>query len=146
MKNVYDGNVTTDGKGFATVQLPRWFEALNKDFRYQLTSLSGLQEVAVAREIQHNRFTIQSEKPHSKVSWQVTGVRHDPYANAHRIQVVVPKEGGAEGTYLHPQLYGQPPSKGETALPGIARKMPKLKASPSPASVQAPPIHPRRLP
>jgi hypothetical protein len=131
MMNVYNGNVTTDEKGFATVQLPRWFQALNKDFRYQLTSLSGLQEVAIAREIQDNRFTIQSEQPHSKVSWQVTGIRHDPYANAHRIQVVVPKEGSAQGKYMHPQLYGQPPSKGETALTGIARTMPKLKASPS---------------
>ena len=133
MMNVYDGNVTTNAKGFATVQLPKWFQVLNKDFRYQLTSLSGLQEVAIAREIHDNRFTIQSEKPHSKVSWQVTGIRHDPYANANRIQVVVPKEGKAEGKYLHPQLYGQPHSKGETALPGIARKMPKLKAPASPA-------------
>jgi hypothetical protein len=63
-----------------------------------------------------------------EVSWQVTGIRHDRYANAHRIQVVVPKEGRADGRYLHPQLYGQPQSKGETALPGIARRMPKLKA------------------
>jgi hypothetical protein len=47
--------------------------------------------------------------------------------------VVVPKEGSAQGKYLHPQLYGQPRSKGETALPGIARGMPKLKAAASPA-------------
>jgi hypothetical protein len=144
MMNVYNGNVTTDGTGFATVTLPKWFQALNKDFRYQLTSLSGLQEVAIAREIHDNRFTIQSEKPRSKVSWQVTGVRHDPYANAHRIQVLVPK-GSADGKYMHPQLYGQPQSKGETALPGIAQKMPRLKAPASPGSVQAPARHPRRL-
>src|SRR5262249_2845278 len=51
LTNVYSGNATTNGKGYATVKLPSWFQALNKDFRYQLTSLSGLQEVAVAQEI-----------------------------------------------------------------------------------------------
>jgi hypothetical protein len=135
MKNVYDGNITTNAKGFATVQLPRWFQALNKDFRYQLTPIGHNAwdaRAVVWNEIKDNRFTIRSE-PHVKISWQVTGVRHDPYANAHRIQVVVPKEGSADGKYLHPRLYGQPQSKAETALPGIARRMPKLKAPVSPA-------------
>jgi hypothetical protein len=136
MKNIYDGNVTTNGKGFATVQLPRWFQALNKDFRYQLTIVGTRGwRARVVKQIAHNQFTIQTDLPRVKVSWQVTGVRHDRYANAHRIQVIVPKEGKAEGTYMHPQLYGQPQSKAETALPGIARKMPKLKA---PASLALP--------
>jgi hypothetical protein len=140
MKNVYDGNVTTNAKGFATVTLPKWFQALNRDFRYQLTPIGhnawGARAV-VWNEIKDNRFTIRSE-PHVKISWQVTGVRQDPYANAHRIQVVVPKEGSAEGKYMHPQLYGQPQSKSETALPGIPRKMPKLKAPASPLLTKQP--------
>jgi len=37
MKNIYDGTVTKDGSGHAMVTLPDWFEALNRDFRYQLT-------------------------------------------------------------------------------------------------------------
>src|SRR5262249_10565222 len=39
LTNVYSGNATTNGKGFATVTLPAWFQALNRAFRYQLTSL-----------------------------------------------------------------------------------------------------------
>jgi hypothetical protein len=135
MKNVYDGNVTTDAKGFATVILPKWLQALNKDFRYQVTVVGKAHwdaKAAIWQEIRNNRFTIRTDQANVKVSWQVTGVRHDPYANAHRIQVVVPKEGKADGKYLHPQLYGHPQSKGETALPGIPRKMPKLKATVSP--------------
>jgi hypothetical protein len=112
MMNVYDGNVTTDGKGFATVRLPRYFQALNKDFRYQLTPIGhnawGAQAI-VWNEIRDNRFTIRSE-PHVKISWQVTGIRHDRYANAHRIKVVVPKAGADNGKYLHPELYGKPAS------------------------------------
>lgn len=111
MKTIYDGIATTDAKGFAVVKLPVYFQALNKDYRYQLTSLSGLQQIAVAKEISHNRFTIQSEKPNSRVSWQVTGIRHDAYANAHRIQPVQEKAAADQGKYLQPGLYGQPPSK-----------------------------------
>ena len=95
MKNVYDGVVTTDRRGYATVRLPRWFQALNRDFRYQLTPIGDLVLVAVAKEIERNAFTIRSAKPHVKVSWQVTGIRHDPYANAHRIRVVERKQGDA---------------------------------------------------
>jgi hypothetical protein len=122
MKNIYDGNVTTNGKGFATVKLPAYFQALNKDFRYQLTSLSGLQQVAVAKEVKNNRFVIQSEKPNSKVSWQVTGIRKDAWANAHRIQTVVPKTGSADNKYLHPELYGKPLTKSVVVLPGMDGK------------------------
>jgi len=123
MMNVYNGNVTTNGKGFATVKLPDWFGALNKDFRYQLTPLGhngwGARAV-VWNEIRNNRFTIRSE-PHVKISWQVTGVRHDPYANVHRIQTVVPK-GGADGKYVHPRLYGKPMTKSVVVLPGMDGK------------------------
>lgn len=111
MKDVYDGIATTNAKGFAVVKMPNWFEALNRTFRYQLTSLSGLQNVAVAKEISHNRFTIQSEKPRSRVSWQITGIRHDAYANAHRIPVVQEKPQAAQGKYLHPELFGKSISK-----------------------------------
>ena len=39
MKNVYDGVIELDNKGEAKVQLPEWFSALNKDYRYQLTAI-----------------------------------------------------------------------------------------------------------
>jgi hypothetical protein len=95
MKNVYDGVVTTDRRGYATVRLPRWFQALNRDFRYQLTPIGDLVLVAVAKEISGNSFTIRSARPLVKVSWQVTGIRQDAYANAHRIRVVERKQGDA---------------------------------------------------
>ena len=39
------------------------------------------------KEIANNHFTIRTDQPNVKVSWQVTGVRQDAYANAHRIPV-----------------------------------------------------------
>jgi hypothetical protein len=110
--DVYSGNVTTNARGFATVRMPRWFQALNESFRYQLTSLSGLQQVAVAKEMHRNRFTIQSQRPHSKVSWQVSAVRHDRYAKANPTRVIVPKSKADQGKYVQPQLYGKPRSDG----------------------------------
>ena len=47
-----------------------------------------------------------------KVSWQVTGVRHDVYAEAHRIPVEEKKTEKEQGSYLHPELYDQSEEKG----------------------------------
>lgn len=87
MMNIYNGSVTTDKHGLATVTLPDYFEALNRDFRYQLTPVGQFAQAMVAEKISGNRFVIRTSKPGVEVSWQVTGVRHDRYANEHRIQV-----------------------------------------------------------
>ena len=87
MMNVYSSNVTLDGNGEATVQLPPWFEALNRDFRYQLSCLGGFAPVYVAAEIANNAFRIAGGTPGLKVSWEVTAIRHDAYANAHPMLV-----------------------------------------------------------
>jgi hypothetical protein len=112
MMNIYNGNISTDAKGEAVVKLPDWFEALNKDFRYQLTPIGQFAQVIVGEEVKGNRFTIKSDKPNVKVSWQVTGIRKDAYAEAHRIPVEEAKEGDEKGKYLYPEELGQPESKG----------------------------------
>ena len=112
MMNVYNGNVELGANGEAVVELPEWFEALNRDFRYQLTCIGGFAEVYIAEEIVGNRFKIAGGKPGLKVSWQVTGVRHDPWANVHRIEVEVDKPERERGTYLHPEAYGVPEELG----------------------------------
>jgi hypothetical protein len=121
MMDVYNGNVVTDGKGFATVKLPGYFQALNRSFRYQLTIVGrSFAQAIVWKEIAGNRFTIKTNQPNVKVSWQVTGIRHDAYANAHRIPVVVEKPAAEQGKYLHPELYGKPSSA--SVVPKIATK------------------------
>ncbi|MCF6192440.1 MAG: hypothetical protein L3J76_04835 [Candidatus Hydrothermae bacterium] len=118
MKNIYDGVVTLDANGEAWVQLPDWFEALNKDFRYQLTPIgAAMPNLYIAQEIQNNRFKIAGGVPGMKVSWQVTGIRHDPYAEAHRLPVEEWKRPEERGYYLHPELYGYGPDR------SVARKL-----------------------
>ncbi len=106
MMNIYNGNVVTDKYGRATVVLPEYFTALNRDFRYQLTVLGQFAQAMVAKEIQHNRFMIKTNRPGVKVSWQVTGIRQDAYANAHRIPTEEEKPPQERGRYLHPELFG----------------------------------------
>jgi hypothetical protein len=112
MMNIYNGNVTTDAQGDAVVSLPEWFETLNRDFRYQLTVVGQFAQAIVAGEVAGGQFSIKTDKPNVKVSWQVTGIRQDAWANAHRIPVEVEKPEVERGFYLHPELYGAPEEKG----------------------------------
>jgi hypothetical protein len=98
MMNIYNGVVVLDAHGEAEVQLPDYFEALNRDFQYQLTPLGSYAPIYIAREIKGNQFRIAGGAPGMKVSWQVTGIRHDAYADANRIQVESPKSPDERGT------------------------------------------------
>jgi hypothetical protein len=104
---VYAGTVTTDADGEATVELPGYFEALNRDLRYQLTPLADAR-AWVKREVAGNRFALATSEPNTKVSWQVTGVRQDAYAKAHPLEVESRKTGREKGRYLNPLEHGQP--------------------------------------
>ncbi|MGV8041052.1 MAG: hypothetical protein AB2L07_13550 [Thermoanaerobaculaceae bacterium] len=124
MLNIYNGNTATDDRGFATVSLPDWFEALNRDFRYQLTVIGGgaWAQARIAREVEGGTFVIQTSVPNTRVSWQVTGVRQDPFANANRIPVEEDKPETERGTYLHPEAWGQPAERGLDALAKTSMK------------------------
>lgn len=132
MKNVYDGVVALDQNGEAVVELPDWFSALNKDFRYQLTAIGApAPNLYIAQDISDvltnnssdssknnnsSHFKIAGGTSAMKVSWQVTGIRKDPWANANRIQVEEDKPAKEQGYYTYPELYGQPEEKGMTRL------------------------------
>src|SRR5918997_6839087 len=97
MKNVYDGVVVLDRKGKAEIELPDWYGALNKDFRYQLTAIGAPgPNLYIAEEISeantknssktssnknnnNSHFKIAGGTSGMKVSWQVTGIRKDPW-------------------------------------------------------------------
>jgi hypothetical protein len=110
MKTVYDGVATLDSGGEAWIELPDWFEALNGDFRYQLTCIGGFAPVYVDERIKDNRFRIAGGEPGMDVSWQVTGIRHDRFAVEHALEAEPEKSGRERGKYLHPEAYGLPRS------------------------------------
>jgi len=144
MMNIYAGNVVTDSRGFASVTLPDWFEALNRDITYQLTTV-GQQADA------WHGFAIQTGKPNVKVSWQVTGIRQDAWANAHRIPTEAEKAPAYQGHYLHPELFGHAgePSIPPAAVGGVARLvvLGAARLTPeSPPPSPHPPQTPQRFP
>ena len=47
-----------------------------------------------------------------EVSWQVTGIRQDPYAEKHRIPLEEEKSANDRGKYLHPDVYDLPGTRG----------------------------------
>jgi hypothetical protein len=112
MKDMYDGNVVTDGNGDAVVKMPAWFQSLNTEFRYQLTVIGQFAQAIISSELANNQFSIKTDKPNVKVSWQVTGVRHDAYSNAHPLNVEQVKPESERGLYQDPVEWGQPESKG----------------------------------
>jgi hypothetical protein len=147
MKNIYDGVVVLDANGSASVTLPDWFGALNKDFRYQLTAIGGPSpNLYISSEIENNTFKIAGGSSGIKVSWQVTGTRKDAYAEKNRIPVEEDKVGDELGKYLHPEAYGQPREEGIPfmQMPSMLKnKLMLQKANPDPDATllkhQAPP-------
>lgn len=116
-KNIYDGTTTVSANGEAVVQLPTWFDALNKDFRYQLTAIGAPGQLYVKREISGREFVIGGPAG-LKVSWQVTGVRKDAFALQHPLVVEKSKPQHLKGKYLSAssfpggQGYYRPKSRG----------------------------------
>ena len=130
MMNIYNGNITTDANGNALVTMPDWFEALNSDFRYQLTVIGQFAQAIVSRKIANHTFAIKTDKPNVEVSWQVTGIRQDAWAKAHRIPVEQAKTNQEQGHYLHPELFGAPREKSIAAMRHPAPKLdPGIPAS-----------------
>jgi hypothetical protein len=70
-----NGNVRTNARGFATVRVPKTFQAAGPSVRYQLTVVGTRGwNARVVKLIRHGRFTIQTDRPGVRVSWQVTNM------------------------------------------------------------------------
>lgn len=125
MKNIYDGIAMLDASGSAVVEMADWFEALNRDFRYQLTALdASMPGLFVSQTMRDGRFVISGGLPGARVSWMVTGIRQDAWAQAHRIPVEEVKPAGERGRYLHPEAWGLPPSRGVQPSDGTRAAVP----------------------
>ncbi|MDX2016052.1 MAG: hypothetical protein SFY95_00265, partial [Planctomycetota bacterium] len=68
-------------------------------------------QAKVVRRIEGNRFTIRTSAPNVHVSWMVTGVRQDAWAERNRIPTTVEKSAEERGLYLHPEAFDLPENK-----------------------------------
>lgn len=128
--NAYSGNAMLDERGEAVVALPVYFASINKDPRYTLTAVGfAMPMLHVADEISATdlllgeragpgeevpvvTFRIAGGTPDAKVSWRVEAIRNDRWVRTHGAPEEIRKRAPERGTYQHPDLYGQPESKG----------------------------------
>jgi hypothetical protein len=59
-----------------------------------------------------SHFKIAGGAPGVEVSWQVTGVRQDPFAKANPLIPEQAKSDAERGYYVHPELYGAGEERG----------------------------------
>ncbi|MBC7509258.1 MAG: hypothetical protein H7320_11005 [Ferruginibacter sp.] len=109
--NFYSGNIVTDANGKATVKLPDYFEAINKDFRYQLTVVGVFAQAIISKEVSNNQFEIAANVPNVKVSWEVKGVRNDAHMKRFPFKDVLEKDALMKGTYVDPAAHDLPASR-----------------------------------
>jgi hypothetical protein len=107
--NIYDGIISIDKNGEAIVQLPEYFEALNKDFQYLVRPIDApAPNLYIKEGVKNNKFKISGGVPNEEVSWQVTGIRHDPFILANPIVTEVRKSSDSlvdQGEYIYPEYY-----------------------------------------
>jgi trimeric autotransporter adhesin len=66
----------------------------------------------VVKKMHANTFTIRTSRGGVEVSWMVTGIRRDAFANAHRVPVEEYKKDDQRGLYLYPTEAGHPKERG----------------------------------
>ena len=133
--NVYKGHVTTDAKGYAWVDLPAYFEEINRDVDYQLTVIDNSDDFVLAkvtREVANHRFQIRTSKSAVKVCWEVKGVRNDRFVKTYGAPAEQDKPKEHRGKYLQPELYGRARERGQFYRPEHEGKpkVPEQNANP----------------
>jgi hypothetical protein len=148
MLTVYSGNIVLGRNGRGIVTLPEWFEALNTDFRYQLTPIGVAASLFIEQEIKDEKFVIAGGRPEMKVSWQITAVRHDRQAQAEPLEVEIKKQKHERGFYVHPEAFNEGFKKSlhwasyPEIMKQVAERRAMARAEPSAASKV--PTHPNR--
>jgi len=108
--NLYRGTIPLDANGEAVIELPVYFESVNKNYSYQLTPIgASTPGLFVKSEIQNQQFIIAGGQPGQKISWQVTAERNDPYTANHpeKKLAIQDKAPHQVGKYVHPEEYGK---------------------------------------
>lgn len=148
--NIYRGVALFDASGEAVIQLPGYYDAINKNASYQLTPIGvSMLDLFIAKEVNDGVFVIAGGVPSKKVSWTLPAERNDPYiSNNPDVRINVVDKGEYRGSYLSPKTYGQSAEKGilsstntENRLAPIFRKMDVVSQQVQSQDVKADKVH-----
>ena len=90
---------------YSVVKLPDWFEDVSGEFRYQLRCVGGFAPVYIAQKLFHNQFVIAGGVPKMEISWQITGIRFDHWAQVNPLHIEEDKHALERGHYRHAELH-----------------------------------------
>ena len=125
--NLYRGTTVFDSNGNASIKLPEYFNAINKDFSYQLTPVgAAMPNLFIKNKINSTgEFTISGGINNKEVSWVVYGVRNDKYlqVNPNQRKTVIEKPNHYKGRYWDVKSWGK------TDEEGILYKIPSKEMS-----------------
>jgi len=113
---VYRGKIKLNADGEAIVELPSYFVSLTKETEatVQITCVGRPFANGYEWTGDYSTFMVYGEA-NREISWMVMADRDDPYMQANRQPVIIKKDGSfkgiSQGSYLHPELYGQPKEK-----------------------------------
>jgi hypothetical protein len=106
--NVYRGTTTFDANGNAIVELPDYFNSINRNVSYQLTPVGAYMPLFVKEKVNNNnQFIVSGGIAGKEVSWAVYAERNDLYMqqNPEQRSVEIEKRANEKGRYLIPALY-----------------------------------------
>jgi len=109
--NMYRGNVVLNQNGEAVVRLPDYFESINVNYSYILTPIGAPANLYIKKKIENGNFEIAGGNPNMEVSWTVYAQRNDAYVRANPSSSEVEVQKKQPGTYIAPELFGQPKEK-----------------------------------
>lgn len=122
---IYRGTATLDASGAAVVALPEYFDQIARDPQYQLTAVGApAPSLHIASKVNGGMFSIGGGSPGLEVCWTITAVRNDLWVRANPPVVEKMKPEHERGTYLHPDLYGQPLTRRTFYTPPIGPGLP----------------------
>ena len=75
------GEVWTDARGYATVELPADVGPLVPPLEYELRDLDPPSTARITAALEGGRFTLATDEPHVKVAWRIRG--HRPLLRQH---------------------------------------------------------------
>ena len=111
MKNLYDGVAQLDSDGRAEVVLPDWFEALNENFRYQLTPIgASAPDLHIADELHDGRFSSPVGDPTRRCAGRSAGYATTPTPKRTRCGWSWRSHMTRRGCFCTPKLTTHPPS------------------------------------
>lgn len=113
-KNIYDGELTFDKDGKATVEMPAWYNHVSANGRLMVMPQETFMPLAT-KKISEGKWEVSGGTPGGKADYFLVATRSDKWAVENHPGVEIEKPADKKGFFLHPELHGFGHEKHETS-------------------------------